>query len=202
MDNSLTLKKLIDLCNQFTNEEIDLDTFKTECDKFFVNGFISLRDKIYSVMYVLFSCEYSEDLLERFMSLEMNKFWYIILRYCGIDATMEQEYCTEENYDLLRGLVYDPIMTIIKNDYSQVIDIFNQMINYINFKSYEDMFSDLINTDFSKLIEADKAFFEDLKENENMIKDLADITRSTNPTLKKMEKIIDKQIINNINNNS
>lgn len=195
-----TLKELIDICNKYANKEINIDEFKKILDELFVHSLISLRDKVYSSIYILFDCEYSDDLLERFVSLEMNKFWYIVLRYCNIDAMKEQEYCTEDNYELLYMTIYEPIMSIIRDDYNNTMKIFDSIVNYINSETYNNMFSDLMNTDFAKIAEADKMLFEELKNNETMIQNLADITRATNPNIQKIKKDMDQQIVKEINN--
>lgn len=201
MNKNMKLADLIELCKKYIDGDIDLEFFKQECDKVFVKHSISLRQKIYGILYVLFECMYDDDLMERFVSLEMNKFWYILLMYCDIDATQESEYCTEENYELIReATMYDAILSIARYDYEDTLRIFNEIINYVNSMSNQEIFQNLANTDFSKLIEADKALFEDIRKNEELIKDLADITRMNNPELQSVKKNMEKTVIEKINN--
>lgn len=200
MDKKITIKYLVDMCNQFKNQEISIDEFKQKCDEIFVKNSLGIREKVYSVMYVLFYCDYSDDLLERFVSLEMNKFWYITLVYCGIDAEKEKEYCTEENYDLIRPLIFDAIMSISGNDYLETMKLLDSIISYVYAMDNQDMYKSLMETDFATLIESDRKLIEDLQKNESIIKDLADITRSTNPQLSNINSMIEKQVVNEINN--
>ena len=200
MSKKVTIKNLIDICNQLYNQEISLDEFKKACDEFSVRNSLSIREKITNVMYVLFNCDYSDDLLERFISLEMNKFWYIVLAYCNIDASLEVEYCTEENYDLLYSLLFNAIMSFIKNDYDDTMRVFDSIINYVNALENQNLLNGLLNTDFSQLIESDKQLIEDLMKNEDIIGNLADIVRFNNSDINNINTNISKQVVNTINN--
>lgn len=195
-----TLKELIDVCNKYSNNEINLDEFKKILEEVLILKQIPLKDKVWGSMYVLFECEYTDDLYEKFITLEMNKFWYIILRYCGISGEEEQELCTEENYELLYNTVYRAIMTLIQDDYNDTMRIFNNIVSYANFDAVFEQLSNIALLDPEKMEEVNKSFIDDLKDNEGLIQSLVDVMKITNPEIIKRKKDIEKQVIKDINN--
>lgn len=195
-----TLKELIDVCSRYSNNEINFDEFKKILEDCLIMKRLSLKDKVFSSMYVLFECEYTDDLYEKFITLEMNKFWYIILRYCGISVIDNNELCTEENYELLYNTIYNAIMTLIKDDYDDTMRIFDNIISYTNFDTVFEQLSDVALLDPEKIKEVNTTFLKDLKDSQSLIQNLADVMKLTNQEIKDQKKDIEKQVIKDINN--
>ena len=149
----------------------------------YVNGSIPLKQKIMSVMNVLFDFDYdNDDIFNRYMQLEMNKFWYIMLKYTDIE--LEEEYINEENYELLFPLVYKAIKEIAGIDFDYTMDLLETIKNDFEKNEIISVFSKLSETDFSELAKADKELLNDLNNNKDLVNDLVQFFNHTYPHIK------------------
>ena len=163
----------------------------------YVNGSIPLKQKIMSVMNVLFDFDYdNDDIFNRYMQLEMNKFWYIMLKYTDIE--LEEEYINEENYELLFPLVYKAIKEIAGIDFDYTMDLLETIKNDFEKNEIISVFSKLSETDFSELAKADKELLNDLNNNKDLVNDLVQLFNHTNPHIKKINQELEKKIMNEI----
>ena len=196
IEKTVELKELIQVCKDYMDGKMsheELNNWAKEKMRFV--PYMSMRDKVFCVMKVLFSCVYEEDIMERFISYEMNKFWHIVLAYTNV--RLDNDLLTEENYEIVALNCYDWIMQNIKTDYTICENLFKDITSYVNQTSIENGVLNLANTDFSKLIEADKQLIDFVSNNGETIKDLNSIFTNTN--MNKIERNLSKQIISDIN---
>ena len=194
----MKLSELIKIYHDVQEEKISQEEFVKILDQIWVTGHISLREKIASVINVLFGFEYDEqDILERYMQLEMNKFWYILMVY--IDIEFEFEYATEENYELLFPLFYESIKKIAGYDFDYTMNLFNEIKTDIQHDGLLNSLGELSNTDFSELIKADNDLISQINNNQDMIKNLVELFNHANPVIGEINEKIGKKVVKKIN---
>lgn len=196
-ENVVELKELIEQCEKFLNKEITHEELIEWSKKVVILPFLPIREKMENVMYVLFNCKYSDDVLERFINLEMNKFWYLLLSYTNIE--LDDDLLTEQNYDLLFAMCYEWIRQAIGGDYEICLNLLKELMDFGMSMDLKTTFDELANTDFSKLIQEDKELVSFLNQNPELIKDISDIVTNTNHDIKNISDVISKQVQNDIN---
>ena len=194
----MKLSTLIETSRDYELGKISEQEYIDFLNDVYVNGSIPLKKKIMSVMNVLFDFDYDDDdIFNRYMQLEMNKFWYIMLKYTDIE--LEEEYITEENYELLFPLIYKSIKGIAGIDFDYTMNLLNEMKNDIEHDGIIHVFEELSNTDFGELIEADSNLIKDLKNNQDFINNLVQVFNHVNPNVGQINKKIEQSIIKEIN---
>ena len=194
----LKLSELIKLYHDVEEEKISQEEFVEILNKIWVKGHIPLREKISSVINVLFGFEYEEqDMLERYMQLEMNKFWYILMVY--IDIEFEMEYATEENYELLFPLLYESVKKIAGYDFDYTMNLFNEIKIDIQHDGLFGSLGELAHTDFSELVKADNDLISQINNNQDMVKNLVELFNHANPEVGEINKKIEEKVVKQIN---
>ena len=196
-NNVVKLKELIEQCDKYANGEITQEELIEWSKKVIIVSYLPIRNKVMNVMNVLFSCIYTEDLLERFITLEMNKFWYLLLGYTNIE--IDNELLTEQNYDLLFIICYRWLKESVGIDYDICLDIFDKIMKHVDSLDLKSTFSELANTDFAELIKSDKEMINYLNNNKELIKDLSNILVNSDPNIQVIKDVINKQVQENIN---
>lgn len=172
------LEELLTKCKEFLEEKITHEELIEWSKKIIIIPYLPIRVKVKNILYVFSNCFYKEDLLERFIELEMNRFWYIILAYTNIE--LDEDLLNEENYDIISSLCYNWIITNIYSDYNACLHIMDEIYNYSHHNELKSTFSKLSNTDFKELIDADNKMIDYLNSNPDLVKDLSNIILSTN----------------------
>lgn len=193
----MKLSVLVETSRDYELGKIEEKEFVDFLNGVYVDGFIPLKQKMMSVMSVLFDFDYDDnDIFKRYMQLEMNKFWYIVMKYTDIE--LEDEYITEENYDLLFPLVYNSVKQIAGIDFDYTMDLLETIKNDFEKNEIISVFSKLSETDFSELAKADKELLNDLNNNKDLVNDLVQLFNHTNPHIKKINQELEKKIMNEI----
>lgn len=197
----MKLSELIKLYHDVENEDISQEEFVNILNQVWVKGHIPLRDKISSVINVLFGFEYEEEnLLERYMQLEMNKFWYILMVY--VDIEFEKEYATEENYELLFPLLYESIKKIAGYDFDYTMNLFDEIKTDIQHDGLLDVLGELATTDFSELVKADNNLVSEINNNKELVKNLVELFNHVDPTMSEINKKMGETVVKKMNKTS
>lgn len=128
-ENMVKLSEVLEKINGFKNGEItqkELDDW-CPCIKFNLN--LTTREKCVIIDNIIHAYKYSSDVVDSFVELEMNKFWYGMLSYTNIDIS-ETELLTEENYEILNMFLYNWILGYIEKDYNIFLQMFDRIYIY------------------------------------------------------------------------
>lgn len=123
---SEVLEKIYGFKNGVVTQE-ELDAW-CPCIKF--NLSLTTRKKCEIINDIINGGAYSNDVVDSFVELEMNKFWYGMLSYTNIDIS-ETELLTEENYEILNMFLYNWILGYIEKDYNVFLQMFDRMYTYM-----------------------------------------------------------------------
>lgn len=199
--NIITLNEVLEMANKYSNGEISYDELKEWGDTIQIRTFMPIREKIERISKILFDMKYSEDIIERFLELEMNKFWILLLGYTEIEFEEDSELLTEDNYNLAFGLLGDWLLNFVKLDYDRSIELFDSIYNYLNVEDLRQSFNNLAGTDFSKMMESNQSlleFFSQDREGMDKLLKLATLNQSRDLEIwNKLESILKDAQSNN-----
>ena len=156
----ITLNEVLEIGNKYKNGEMTYDELKEWGDTILVRTYMPIREKVERISKILFDETYSEEIMERFLELEMNKFWFLLLGYTNIEINEETDLLTEYNYNLSFGLLGDWLLNFIKLDYDRSIELFDRIYNYLNVEDLRQSFNNLAGTDFNKMMESNQSLLE------------------------------------------
>ena len=193
-DRIITLDEFLEIGNRYKNGDMTYDELKEWGDTILIRTYMPIREKIERITKILFNEIYSDDIMERFLELEMNKFWILLLGYTNIQFDENSELLTEDNYDLVFGLLGDWLLNFVKLDYDRNIELFDRIYNYFNIEDLRGSFNDLAGTDFSKMMESNQSlleFFSQDREGMDKLLKLATLNQSRDLEIwNKLESIL------------
>lgn len=193
----VNMKEILDQSVKFLEGEISHEELINWSEKVHFYPYLPIREKIFNILYVLLNCQYSDDLTERFISLEMNKFWYMLISYTNIE--LNDELITEDNYNILFAVCYQWIYENVKTDYDVCLSLFDTILNVLKVEDLSMIFEELANTNFGDMIKSNNELVTSLTNNKEMVKNLANIMIYSNQDLSDVKNHISKNIIEEIN---
>lgn len=197
----ITLNEVLEIGNKYKNGEMTYDELKEWGDTILVRTYMPIREKVERITKILFDETYSEEIMERFLELEMNKFWFLLLGYTNIEINEETDLLTEDNYNLSFGLLGDWLLNFIKLDYDRSIELFDRIYNYLNVEDLRQSFNNLAGTDFNKMMESNQSlleFFSQDREGMDKLLKLATLNQSRDLEVwNKLESILKDAQSNN-----
>lgn len=197
----ITLNEVLEIGNKYKNGEMTYDELKEWGDTILVRTYMPIREKVERITKILFDETYSEEIMERFLELEMNKFWFLLLGYTNIEINEETDLLTEDNYNLVFGLLGDWLLNFIKLDYDRSIELFDRIYNYLNVEDLRQSFNNLAGTDFNKMMESNQSlleFFSQDREGMDKLLKLATLNQSRDLEVwNKLESILKDAQSNN-----
>lgn len=197
----ITLNEVLEIGVKYRDGEMTYEELKAWGDTMFIRTYMPIREKIERITKILFDEIYSEDTMERFLELEMNKFWILLLGYTNIEINEETDLLTEDNYNLAFGLLGDWLLNFVKLDYDRSIELFDSIYNYLNVEDLRQSFNNLAGTDFSKMMESNQSlleFFSQDREGMDKLLKLATLNQSRDLEIwNKLESILKDAQSNN-----
>lgn len=173
---SEVLEKINGLKNgEFTQE--DLDNW-CSCIKF--RASITTREKLTIIDKIILGYEYSENVVDTYTMMEMNKFWEGMLSYTNIDVS-ETELLNEDNYNILNLFLYNWILGYIKNDYKEFLRLFDSVWNYYLIESLSDGMFEGLRGVIEKIDDDGNKFIESIKNNKDILHDMAQVSLMNSP---------------------
>lgn len=190
--NVVKMSELLDQCNKFLDGKITHEELIQWSEKVQFFPFLPIREKMFNIMYVLMDCVYSSDLTERFITLEMNKFWYLLIPYTNIE--LDDALMTEDNFDIIYAMCYSWIYDRVKSDYDICLSLFNTVMNILKQEDLAKTFEDLADTNFGDMIKSNNELVDNLSKNKDTIRDLANIMIYNNGDFSKLKDNLSRQI--------
>lgn len=129
-ENMVKLSEVLDKIYGFKNGEVTQEELDAWCPCINFNLSLTTRKKCEIINDIINGGAYSNDIVDSFVELEMNKFWYGMLSYTNIDIS-ETELLTEENYEILNMFLYNWILGYIEKDYNVFLQMFDRMYTYM-----------------------------------------------------------------------
>ena len=129
-EDMVKLSEVLDKIYGFKNGEVTQEELDAWCPCIKFNLSLTTRKKCEIINDIINGGAYSNDIVDSFVELEMNKFWYGMLSYTNIDIS-ETELLTEENYEILNMFLYNWILGYIEKDYNVFLQIFDRMYTYM-----------------------------------------------------------------------
>lgn len=197
----ITLNEVLEIGKKYRDGNMTYDELKEWGDTLRVRSYMPIREKIERITKILFDKVYSEDIMERFLELEMNKFWILLLGYTEIEIEDDSDLLTEDNYDLAFALLGDWLLNFVKLDYDRTIELFNSIYNYLNVEDLRLSFNNFSNADFDKMAESNMQlmeFFNKDREGMDKLLKLATLNQSRDLEIwNKLESILKDAQSNN-----
>jgi len=202
MENKIiSLNEVLEIGNRYKNGDMTYDELKAWGDTILIRTYMPIREKIERITKILFDETYSEDIIERFLELEINKFWFLLVGYTDIQIDEETDLLTEDNYNLAFGLLGDWLLNFVKLDYDRSMELFDSIYNYLNVEDLRQSFNNLAGTDFSKMMESNQSlleFFSQDREGMDKLLKLATLNQSRDLEIwNKLESILKDAQSNN-----
>lgn len=182
----IQLEEVIDVCNKFINGEMSQEELEAWGNTIEIRLYMPIATKGVYARKVVEECLYSDDIATKITQLEMNKFWYVLLKYTNI-YTENEDLFTIDNYDILYPVIGYWLKGIVQQDYNVIIDMIEQMLNYANVLTMANSVEELSKVDLKAVAKSNKEIQKLLKEPE-LVKDLASIMQ--NSSSKEMKEII------------
>ena len=179
-ENMVKLSEVLEKIKGFIDgiyTQEDLDNW-CSCIEFYPK--LTTREKYNKIDDIIHNKEYSTDVFESFIELEMNKFWYGLLGYTNIDIS-ETELLTEENYDILNVFFTDWALGYIEKDYEKFLRLFDSLWTYNSMVATNQTLIDALFTINQENQATDMDFISYLKDNPETLKDLAQIAVGNSP---------------------
>ena len=129
-ENMVKLSEVLEKIYGFKNGEITQEELDAWCPCIKFNLSLITRKKCEIINDIINGGAYNNDIVDSFVELEMNKFWYGMLSYTNIDIS-ETELLTEENYEILNMFLYNWILGYIEKDYNVFLQMFDRMYTYM-----------------------------------------------------------------------
>ena len=129
-EDMVKLSEVLDKIYGFKNGEVTQEELDAWCPCIKFNLSLTTRKKCEIINDIINGGAYSKDIVDSFVELEMNKFWYGMLSYTNIDIS-ETELLTEENYEILNMFLYNWILGYIEKDYNVFLQMFDRMYTYM-----------------------------------------------------------------------
>lgn len=129
-EDMVKLSEVLDKIYGFKNGEVTQEELDAWCPCIKFNLSLTTRKKCEIINDIINGGAYSNDIVDSFVELEMNKFWYGMLSYTNIDIS-ETELLTEENYEILNMFLYNWILGYIEKDYNVFLQMFDRMYTYM-----------------------------------------------------------------------
>ena len=175
-EETITLKEVCEVCEKYNNQELSQSELQEWIKKIKVSNYMSIYDKVYHILSLLFAKEMDEDedLIWQIADLEQYKFWDILLAYTNINTEDFKDYMTFVCYDEVYSVIGDYILVQCYADYDRTIKMFESMVNMYNVK---DLLKAFENFDASYLENSDKEIKKQLDILDKSKKNLQDITK-------------------------
>ena len=129
-EDMVKLSEVLEKIYGFKNGEVTQEELDAWCPCIKFNLSLTTRKKCEIINDIINGGAYSNDVVDSFVELEMNKFWYGMLSYTNIDIS-ETELLTEENYEILNMFLYHWILGYIEKDYNVFLQMFDRMYTYM-----------------------------------------------------------------------
>lgn len=129
-ENMVKLSEVLEKIYGFKNGEVTQKELDAWCPCIKFNLSLTTRKKCEIINDIINGGAYSNDVVDSFVELEMNKFWYGMLSYTNIDIS-ETELLTEENYEILNMFLYHWILGYIEKDYNIFLQMFDRMYTHM-----------------------------------------------------------------------
>lgn len=129
-EDMVKLSEVLEKINGFKNGKVTQEELDAWCPCIKFNLSLTTRKKCEIINDIINGGAYSNDIVDSFVELEMNKFWYGMLSYTNIDIS-ETKLLTEENYEILNMFLYSWILGYIEKDYNVFLQMFDRMYIYM-----------------------------------------------------------------------
>lgn len=129
-EDMVKLSEVLEKINGFKNGEVTQEELDAWCPCIKFNLSLTTRKKCEIINNIINGGAYSNDIVDSFVEIEMNKFWYGMLSYTNIDIS-ETELLMEENYEILNMFLYNWILGYIEKDYNIFLQMFDRMYTYM-----------------------------------------------------------------------
>lgn len=129
-EDMVKLSEVLEKIYGFKNGEVTQEELDAWCPCIKFNLSLTTRKKCEIINDIINGGAYSNDIVDSFVELEMNKFWYGMLSYTNIDIS-ETELLIEENYEILNMFLYNWILGYIEKDYNVFLEMFDRMYTYM-----------------------------------------------------------------------
>lgn len=190
----IKLEEAIEICNKFINREITQEELEAWGNTIEIQLYIPIASKSFYAKKVVEECFYSDDMGVKIAQLEMNKFWYILLKYTNI-YTENEDLFTIDNYDILYPVIGYWLKGIVQNDYEVIMKMIDDMLNYANVLTMTNSVEELSKIDLKAVAKSNKEIQKLLKEPE-LVKDLASIMQnSSSQELKEIINVVQKEAL-------
>lgn len=190
----IQLEEVIDVCQKFINKEITQKELEEWGNTIEIQLYIPIVLKGVYARKVVEECLYSDEIATKITQLEMNKFWYVLLKYTNI-YTENEDLFTIDNYDILYPVIGYWLKGIVQYDYDVIIGMIEQMLNYGNVLMMSNSIEELSKIDLKALSKSNKEIQKLLKEPE-LVKDLASIMQnSSSQEMKEIINAVQKEVL-------
>ena len=190
----IKLEEAIDVCSKFINQEINQEELEAWGNTIQIQLYIPVASKGVYAKKVVEECFYSDDIGVKITQLEMNKFWYILLKYTNI-YTENEDLFTIDNYDILYPVIGYWLKSIVQEDYNVIMKMIDQMLNYANVVMMSNSIEELSQVDLKAMVKSNKDIQKILKQPE-LVKDLATIMQhSSSEEMKEIINTVQKEAL-------
>ena len=137
------LDEAVKYCSNYLMGNISEEDFKIWADTIRFRTYIPLEEKN-EIINLLISkaIQYDLNYISLFsIDLEIDKFFYAFLKYTNISLEDHEELITSDTYDILQSTLGKLLLVFIKEDYEQMISLYNETMNYKNIINLMDRFN-------------------------------------------------------------
>ena len=189
-----TLQDIIDVAKKFNNGELSIEDMNKFGNTLIIRDYMPLMDKMSIVVAIMSQHLYNTSSLQeiRIAELYRNLFFYGLLQgYAMIDCR-DRELINYENYDLLYPVFGRFIKSYCKDDW----EVFMQYIrDAMDIYSSVNLYDTINGIEVNALKEATKEnnkLVNEIKSNQELIKNLSEITKMNDPMLRKIKEELQK----------
>lgn len=196
----LKLEELITMAGKFVRGKAkseDLDAFG---EKMVIRSYIPILEKVRSLMMLIYKLD--NDPLQtsevRIANVNKTLFFDVLLGMYGMVDVSNDELKTYAAYDLLYPVFAPFLLQYCGFDYNEYKKMFEDSVNITHLHDLSEMLSSV---DYKKLAEQNKkveALMDEIKNNQELIKNLNELMATTDPNLKNTMDVIKKNMVSEI----
>lgn len=168
------ISEVLEKINGFRDEIYSQQDLDDWCSCIKIKAAITTREKLIIIDKIILGYEYSENVIDTYTMMEMNKFWEGLLAYTNIDIS-ESELLNEENYNVLNLFLSNWILGYVEKDYKEFLRLFDSVWNYYLIESLSDGMFEGIKGIIDKIDDDRNKFVETIKSNKDILRDMAQI---------------------------
>ena len=143
INETIGLDEAVKYCSNYLMGNISEEDFKIWADTIRFRTYIPLEEKN-EIINLLISkaIQYDLNYISLFsIDLEIDKFFYAFLKYTNISLEDHEDLITSDTYDILQSTLGKILLVFVKEDYEQMISLYNETMNYKNIVKLMDRFN-------------------------------------------------------------